>query len=54
MTKGESQELAMVLTILGDAIGCQNKKVYSLASTRMAEATKRIRKLLHVEGEDEK
>ncbi|MDD5547126.1 MAG: hypothetical protein PHO67_08250 [Candidatus Omnitrophica bacterium] len=54
MTKAESQELAMMLTILGDAMGCQNKKVYSLASTRMAEAAKRIRKMLGVLGEDEK
>ena len=54
MTKGQAQELAMVLTILGDAMGCQNKKVYSLASTRMAEAARRIRKMLGVLGEDEK
>lgn len=54
MTKAEAQELAMILTILGDAIGCLNKRVYSLTSTRLAEATKRIRKLLRVEGEDEK
>ena len=44
----------MILTILGDAIGCLNKRVYSVTSTRLAEATKRIRKMLKVEGEDEK
>jgi hypothetical protein len=54
VTKNEAQELAYALTELGDAMGCLNRKVYSLVSTRMAQAAKRIRKLLHVEGEDEK
>lgn len=54
MTKSEQQELAYALTELGDAMGCIKRKAYLPAYTRMERAAKRIRKLLGVEGEDEK
>jgi hypothetical protein len=54
MTKAEERDLAHVLVELGTAVYHIQKKNCELARKKLDEATHRLRRMLKVEGDDEK